>query len=97
MDKRRGFPALHRRRRYLEQEVYTYEKWMRDGKDIDAATQHRMALAAGDHSEELDELETILQFMEQLANGYHLSRLQWTLLLSAVVASMILTIMAAMR
>ena len=90
MATRREFPALARRRRYLEQEVYTYDKFLRSGTNQDPASQNKAAIDAEQNSEELDELEYVLRFMERLANGYHLSRPQWLLLIVLVALAIVL-------
>lgn len=53
----RDFSAVDRRIRYLEQELYTYDKWLRDpsgAKDISG--QASMAINAQQHQEELEQL-----------------------------------------
>lgn len=94
-ERRREFPALQRRRRFLEQELYSYDKYMRSDS-IEANMQTRMALDAELSGEELDELSYILQFMERLENGFHLSRTQWILLFCVVGLSLILALVAVL-
>ena len=90
MATRREFPALRRRRHYLEQEVYTYDKYLRSTTDQDPASQTKAAIDADRNSEELDELDYVLRFMERLTNGYHLSRPQWLLLIISITLAIAL-------
>ena len=90
MATRREFPALRRRRHYLEQEVYTYDKYLRSASDQDPASQNKAAIDAERNSEELDELEYVLRFMDRLTNGYHLTRPQWLLLIVSIMLAILL-------
>lgn len=90
MATRREFPALARRRRFLEQEVYTYDKYLRSNSDQDPASQNKAAIDAEQNSEELDELEYVLRFMDRLTNGYHLTRPQWLLLIVSIMLAILL-------
>ena len=92
MATRREFPALRRRRHYLEQEVYTYDKYLRSASDQDPASQNKAAIDAERDSEELDELEYVLRFMDRLTNGYHLSRPQWLLLIISIALAILLAV-----
>lgn len=92
MATRREFPALRRRRHYLEQEVYTYDKYLRSATDQDPASQTKAAIDAEQNSDELDELDYVLRFMERLANGYHLSRPQWLLLIVLIALAILLAV-----
>jgi hypothetical protein len=92
MATRREFPALRRRRHYLEQEVYTYDKYLRSATDQDPASQNKAAIDAERNSEELDELDYVLRFMERLTNGYHLSRPQWLLLIISITLAIALAV-----
>lgn len=101
MADRREFPHLLRRKRYLEQELYTYDKFLRSNEiqtnEVDAKQQTRWALDADAYNEELNEIEYVLRYFERLGNGYHLSRGQWLLLVSLASLAIVLGIVAVMR
>ena len=91
MADRREFHHLLRRKRYLEQELYTYDKFLRSNEiqtnEVDADA----------YNEELNEIEYVLRYFERLGNGYHLSRGQWLLLVSLASLAIVLGIVAVMR
>ena len=59
------YRAVDRRIRYLEQEIYNYEKFYRSPSgDIDAATQARFDRDFTDNQNELDELMTLRELAE---------------------------------
>lgn len=95
-EKRREFPALQRRRRYVEQELYTYDKYLRT-KEMDANQQTRAALDADAYAEELNELDYVLRYFDRLGNGYHLSQWQWAFLVALVTLAAILATVAVLR
>lgn len=96
MAERREFPQLLRRKRYLEQELYTYDKYLRRD-DTDPKQQTRWALDAETNNEELNEIEYVLRYFERLGNGYHLSRRQWLLLVSLAGLAIVLGVIAVVR
>lgn len=95
-EERRDFPALRRRRRYLEQEMYTYDKYMKTS-EMDAKEQTHQALLAQDHEAELGELEFVLRYFERLGNGYHMSRFDWLLLIGLTLLAIGLAGVAVLR
>jgi len=96
MAERREFPALRRRIRFLEQELYTYEKHFRTDQ-VDAAQQTRWALDAKENNDELNEIEYVLRYFDRLGNGYHLTRTQWLLLVGLVALAVALMGITVMR
>ncbi len=93
---RREFPALLRRKRYLEQELYTYDKYLRN-PESNMTGQAGMAINADQQQEELDEIDFLLRLFERLTNGFHLSRGQWLLMVLVVLVALALGIVAVMR
>lgn len=93
MAERREFPALLRRKRYLEQELYVYDRHLRTDT-VDAAQQTRWALDAETNTDELNEIEYVLRYFDRHANGYHLSYTQWWLLLGLVALAVLLLAIA---
>ena len=60
MSNEKRYPAVSRRIMYLEQELYTYDKYLRDPKGTaDMAAQAAMASNADQMQQELDELMTL--------------------------------------
>jgi hypothetical protein len=96
MAERREFPQLLRRKRYLEQELYTYDKYLRRD-ETDPKQQTRWALDAETNNEELNEIDYVLRYFERLGNGYHLSRRQWLLLVSLAGLAIVLGVIAVVR
>ena len=97
MANEREFPALRRRKRFLEQEMYTYDKYMRTGEGLDAKDQNRYALDAQDHNEECNEIEYVLRYFDRVGDGYRLSRIDWMLLIGLAVLAVGLAIVAVTR
>lgn len=95
-EERREFPALRRRRRYLEQEMYTYDKYLKSG-EMDVKEQTHQALMAQDHESELSELEFVLRYFERVGNGYHMSRFDWLMLIGFTLLAMGLAGVAVLR
>lgn len=95
MAERREFPQLLRRKRFLEQEQYTYYKYLQ-GVD-DPKQQTKWALDAETNNEELNEIDYVLRYFERLGNGYHLSRRQWLLLVSLAGLAIVLGVIAVVR
>lgn len=95
MAERRDFPQLLRRKRFLEQEQYTYYKYLQ-GTD-DPKQQTKWALDAETNNEELNEIDYVLRYFERLGNGYHLSRRQWLLMVSLVGLAIVLGVIAVVR
>lgn len=96
MIERREFPRLRQRRTYLEQELYTYTKYL-NSDQVDPKVQTKQALDAERNAEELVELEYALRYFERLGNGYHLTQRQWLLLLSLVVVAVALLVVMVVR
>lgn len=95
MAERREFPQLLRRKRFLEQEQYTYYKYLQ-GAD-DPKQQTKWALDAETNNEELNEIDYVLRYFERLGNGYHLSRRQWLLMVSLAGLAIVLGVIAVVR
>ena len=54
------YRAVDRRIRFLQQEIYNYDKFLRHpGTETDMATQAKFAADADDYQTELDELMTL--------------------------------------
>lgn len=90
MAERREFPRLRQRRMYLEQEIYTYTKYLMNDPQADIRAQTRQALDAERNAEELEEVEFMLRYFERLGNGYHLTQRQWMLLIGLIVLAVAL-------
>ena len=59
------FRAVDRRIRYLQQEIYNYDKFLRHpAGDVDMGTQAKFAADADDYQLELDELMTLRELAE---------------------------------
>jgi len=59
------YRAVDRRIRYLQQEIYNYDKFLRHpGVETDMATQAKFAADADDYQMELDELMTLRELAE---------------------------------
>lgn len=96
MAEQREFPRLRQRRLYLEQEIYTYTKYL-NSDQVDPKVQTRQALDAERNSEELVELEYVLRYFERLGNGYYLTQRQWLLLIGLVVLVAVLLAIMVVR
>ena len=60
------YRAVDRRIRYLEQEIYNYDKFYRSPSgDVDAAAQARFDRDYADNQQELDELMTLRELAEK--------------------------------
>ena len=60
------YRAVDRRIRFLQQEIYNYDKFLRHpGTETDMATQAKFAADADDYQTELDELMTLRQLAEK--------------------------------
>lgn len=63
---RNDFRAVDRRIRYLQQELYNYDKFLRHpAGDVDMGTQAKFAADADDYQMELDELMTLRELAEK--------------------------------
>lgn len=90
MIERREFPRLRQRRTYLEQELYTYTKYLRNDAQADPKTQTRQSLDAEANAEELTEIEYVLRYFDRIGNGYHLTQRQWVMLLALLAMAIFL-------
>lgn len=60
------YRAVDRRIRYLQQEIYNYDKFLRHpGTETDMATQAKFAADADDYQTELDELMTLRELADK--------------------------------
>jgi len=60
------FRAVDRRIRYLQNEIYNYDKFLRHpGVETDMATQAKFAADADDQQQELDELMTLRELADK--------------------------------
>jgi len=60
------YRAVDRRIRFLQQEIYNYDKFLRHpGTETDMATQAKFAADADDYQTELDELMTLRELAEK--------------------------------
>lgn len=60
------FRAVDRRIRYLQQEIYNYDKFLRHpAGDVDMGTQAKFAADADDYQTELEELMTLRELAEK--------------------------------
>ena len=60
------FRAVDRRIRYLQNEIYNYDKFLRHpGVETDMATQAKFAADADDYQTELEELMTLRELAEK--------------------------------
>lgn len=60
------YRAVDRRIRYLQQEIYNYDKFLRHpGVETDIATQAKFAADADDYQTELDELMTLRELADK--------------------------------
>lgn len=60
------FRAVDRRIRYLQQEIYNYDKFLRHpAGDVDMGTQAKFAADADDYQMELDELMTLRELADK--------------------------------
>ena len=62
-----------------------------------AAEQARAAHDAADYDSEINEIEYVLRYFERNSNGYHLSRVDWILLIGLAVLAVSLAVVAAAR
>jgi hypothetical protein len=96
MSEAKEFTALRRRKRYLEQELYTYDKYLRNHPE-DVTAQTRMALDAQDFNDELNEIEFMLRYFDRIGTGYHLSKVDWLFLIGIAFLATALAVVAVMR
>lgn len=91
----REFPALRRRLNYLENEIYAYQKWLKNG-EANQAEQFRQATDAAACQEEAAEIDYVLRFFDRLGNGDWKT---WQLVLMAVsvLASIVMSGLALLR
>ena len=60
------YRAVDRRIRFLQQEIYNYDKFLRHpGTETDMATQAKFAADADDQQQELDELMTLRELADK--------------------------------
>jgi len=82
------FPSVDRRINYLRQELYTYDKYLRNPtKDGDMATSAKWAIDADDYSKELDELTYLRNLAADAQRPSSMTRWQAALItVSSVIA-----------
>ena len=59
------FPATDRRINYLRQEIYNYDKYLRNPQSQDMASSAKWAIDVDDHQRELDEIMYLRDFAEK--------------------------------
>lgn len=92
----REFPALRRRLNYLENEMYTYQKWLKNG-EASQAEQFRQAADAVSVQEEAAEIGYVLRFFERQGSLGDWRMWQVVLMGASVMASIAMSALALLR
>jgi hypothetical protein len=92
----REFPALRRRLNYLENEMYSYQKWLKNG-DASQAEQFRQAADAVAVQEEAAEIGYVLRFFERQGSFGDWRMWQVVLMGASLMASIAMSALALLR
>lgn len=88
------YRAVDRRIRYLQQEIYNYDKFLRHpAGDTDMATQAKFAADADDNQRELDELMTLRELAERAKEPTTITT--WQAAIMATFSGLALTVAIA--
>ena len=90
-EEKRTLSAIDRRINYLRQELYTYDRYMRNPTgQVDMTGQAALAINAHDHQEELDQLLYLIGFVEQFDKPAGIKTCQALILVFYCTASVLI-------